>query len=153
MNVLRAKGFAWLATRMQVRAVFAHAGRRCDVVQGPPWYAAVSESQWPAGFEDRIKRTFNGQYGDRGQEIIIIGQNMNVQEIKNALGQFLSNQIMRCLKFTKFLNLSVVDCLLTDAEFNKGEEAWSKYPDPYKPFFEQAHNHMHLQDDGHIHIH
>ena len=105
MNVLRAKGFAWLATRMQVRAVFAHAGRRCDVVQGPPWYAAVSASQWPAGFEDRIKSTFNGQYGDRGQELVIIGQNMNVQEINNALGRFSAKQIKKCLRIIKNLKI------------------------------------------------
>ena len=48
-DVVRMKGFAWLATRPEQQAILAFAGRTFKVSPGSPWWAAIERSSWPEG--------------------------------------------------------------------------------------------------------
>lgn len=110
-GVLRSKGFFWLATRMDWAGSFSQAGAACRTEAAGFWWAAVAKNEWPDDQEqcDEIAKLWKRPYGDRRQEIVIIGQNLD----KDAL--------------TARLNA----CLLTDEEMKMGEDNWKTFPDPF----------------------
>jgi hypothetical protein len=75
------------------------------------WWAAVTEEGWPedpAAIEE-IRKNFEGLHGDRRQELVFIGNQMNEALIREILGR----------------------CLLTDEEFSSGPEVWADFEDPF----------------------
>ena len=108
-TLLRGKGFCWIATKHDIQAVFALAGQRCTLVPGVAWWATVAENDWPDGLKDAIAPLWHDPYGDRQQDIVMIGQHMDVPAIEAALR----------------------DCLLTDKEYDGGVESWSSIKDPF----------------------
>lgn len=110
-GVLRSKGFFWLATRMEWAGSFSQAGAACRTEAAGFWWAAVDKKTWPDDQEQReeIARMWKKPWGDRRQEIVIIGQEMNKAEVTRRLDA----------------------CLLTDREMALGEKAWRKFPDPF----------------------
>lgn len=110
-GVLRSKGFFWLATRMEIMGMWSHAGSSARYVPAGLWYAAIPREEWRED-DDTIKKIeadFVGPYGDRRQELVFIGANMDQERI------------------TKTLDAA----LLTDYEMNMGESEWSSYRDPF----------------------
>ncbi|RYE82573.1 MAG: GTP-binding protein, partial [Myxococcales bacterium] len=79
-GVLRSKGFFWIATRMTDVGVWSHAGSTCQVGREGFWWAAVDRASWPddpaarAAIEERLAA---GPHGDRQQEIVLIGADMD----------------------------------------------------------------------------
>ena len=75
------------------------------------WWDAVPKSQWPEDAESRyeIKNNFSGQHGDRRQEIVLIGINMDKKNL------------------TKMLD----DCLVTNEQMQLGKISWKKFKDPF----------------------
>jgi hypothetical protein len=57
---------------------------------------------------DRLKGLWQEPYGDRRQEIVLIGRNLDEDRIRKLLD----------------------DALLTDGEFQAGPRAWIELPDP-----------------------
>ena len=108
-TLLRAKGFAWLATRCDIQGIFAFAGRRCSLEPGPIWWAAVPKNEWPGYLEEMIKPLWHEPFGDRQQEIVMIGQRMDQEKMEVALRA----------------------CELTEEEYTEGEAAWSRLEDPF----------------------
>jgi len=84
-----------------------------------PWFAAVDESEWPGDEKNKnlIKKDFdnNPAIGDRRQEIVIIGVDINQKEIETKLDA----------------------CLLSDEEFSLGAQNWREFEDPLPPWYEQ----------------
>merc|ERR1719245_41802 len=113
-SVLRAKGFSWLPSRNDHQAVFSHAGQSCSLTPGPAWWASIDKNKWPEGLEEDIEEVWQEPYGDRQQELVIIGQNMDIEEVEKAL----------------------LNCILTDEEFADGEKVWCTYEDPYKSLWD-----------------
>jgi G3E family GTPase len=111
-NVLRAKGFIWLANRPQLQGKYSFAGKHYALVPGNPWWAEIDKLDWPANLETDIAPLWHEPYGDRQQEIVIIGQNLDKDVITEALEQ----------------------CLLSREEMILGQEAWYKLcePDPFE---------------------
>ena len=74
------------------------------------WWAAAPEEDWPDDEEliTEIRSNFFGDHGDRHQELVFIGQELDQQRIENILDS----------------------CLLTDLEFVQGPGAWSDLEDP-----------------------
>jgi G3E family GTPase len=110
-GVLRAKGHFWLATRMDAVAELALAGTQMRYHRIGSWWAAMPQDRWPEGEEWQAMQAQYWQepYGDRRQEIVIIGQTYD----KNAL-------------------ITDLDaCLLQDQEMALGEAAWKKLKDPF----------------------
>ena len=110
-GVLRSKGFFWLATRMEWAGSFSQAGAACRTEAAGFWWAAVAKSEWPDEQEqcEEIVKLWKKPYGDRRQEIVIIGQDMDQAALTKRLDA----------------------CLLTDAEMKLGETGWKKLPDPF----------------------
>lgn len=87
-NILRAKGFCWLAGRDSFMIGLAQSGRIGGLVPIMPWYCLIPKDQW--GVEDPedlavINDKFEGPHGDRRQEIVFIGTDLKVDAIRNAL--------------------------------------------------------------------
>jgi hypothetical protein len=101
--LLRSKGFIWLATRPFVSGDWSQAGAMLTVSGGLNWFAAVPEEQWPSPSQavmDLIKKDFEGEWGDRRQEIVFIGEGIDVKAITGLFD----------------------GCLLNDAEMKKWEK-------------------------------
>ncbi len=110
-GVIRSKGLFWLATRYDFAGNWSQAGAICRNELAGKWWDAVPKSSWPEDEESKkhIKKNFSGEHGDRRQEIVIIGIDMD----KEAL--------------TKMFD----DCLLNADEMRLGKLSWKKFNDPF----------------------
>ncbi len=112
-GVLRSKGLMWFASRNAWAYDWSQAG--CSIRMHPAgfWWAAAPDEEWPEDEEARqeIRSSFAGEHGDRHQQVVFIGQGMEQLRIENILDE----------------------CLLTDAEFAQGPDAWAQFEDPLPP--------------------
>tara|TARA_Y100001934_G_scaffold200760_1_gene236696 strand:+ start:363 stop:1619 length:1257 start_codon:yes stop_codon:yes gene_type:complete len=110
-GVLRSKGFFWLATRMEWAGNYSQAGAACRTDAAGFWWAAVDQSDWPDEPDQReeITNLWEEPWGDRRQEIVVIGQDINRDEV-TAKFDF---------------------CLLTDEEMELGPQGWASIDDPF----------------------
>ncbi len=113
-GVVRSKGFFWLASRPEWTGVWAQAGRITEIGPAGIWWAAVKRSEWPEDPEERaeIKANWVKPWGDRQQELVFIGRNMDRAAIEAGLKE----------------------ALLTDAEVALGMRKWRKFTDPFDPW-------------------
>ncbi|MEM1417717.1 MAG: GTP-binding protein, partial [Myxococcota bacterium] len=50
------------------------------------WWAAVPRDRWPAGHEELTKKpTWHKRFGDRAQQLVFIGQDMDEEAMRAAL--------------------------------------------------------------------
>lgn len=86
-NVVRAKGHFWLATRPDWVGELAVAGSQTTTSRMGRWWAAVPKHHWPddGRFEDFVAQHWDDIWGDRRQEIVFIGINMNEPSIRRRL--------------------------------------------------------------------
>ncbi len=110
-GVVRSKGRYWIASRPQFCATWSQAGAVTRTELAGMWWVETPNEHWPEDEESlqHIKARWQDPYGDRQQEIVIIGMQMD----KEAL----------MAKFDA--------CLLTDAEIALGMEAWCNLADPF----------------------
>lgn len=110
-GVLRSKGFCWLASRHDEAILWSQAG--CSISLSPEgnWWAAVPQDDWPddPAERDEVLSDFIKPYGDRRQELVFIGIDMDQPVIESAL----------------------IDCLLTNEEMTLGSEGWAAIDDPF----------------------
>jgi G3E family GTPase len=94
-GVIRSKGHFWLATRPDQAGSWAQASRVARFDQAGFWWAAVSKDEWLEDdeFEQYINDIWLEPHGDRRQEIVFIGANMDKSKIETALdGALLTTQ-------------------------------------------------------------
>ena len=117
-GVLRSKGFFWLATRHDWAGSWSQAGPACRTEGAGLWWAAAPKNQWPdAEAEVRdIMADWRKPWGDRRQEIVLIGQGADPDA----------------------MNARLDACLLTDAEMQTGPVAWARLPDPFAPWVSEG---------------
>ena len=74
-NVLRSKGFMWLATRPLNQGEWSQAGAILVVSNGGPWNCTLSPEDWDTDDEDAVREKFSEieEIGDRRNEIVFIG--------------------------------------------------------------------------------
>ena len=111
-GVLRSKGFFWLATRPRFVGVWSHAGGACQYQAGGIWWAAVPQDRWPDrddSAREEIDRQWQEPYGDRRQELVLIGRNLD----REALTAMLDS------------------ALVTNAEMRLGQKGWDRFKDPF----------------------
>lgn len=112
-NVVRAKGFFWIATRPQWCGEISMAGALVRHGAAGFWWAAVPKDRWPtnpdhlAMIEDRT----SGPFGDRKQELVFIGTS-DMDE--NAIRAELDSSLV------KLPSTGKIDT-----------EEWAKLPDPF----------------------
>ena len=113
-GVIRSKGFLWIASRHDYAYTWSQAGVSVQLNPAGFWWAAAPQEEWPEDLPENadlladIRREFGGPFGDRRQEIVFIGIDMDRPVIESMLE----------------------DCLLTDAEMEAGPAAWASYDDP-----------------------
>lgn len=110
-NVLRAKGFFWLASRPDFVGVLEMAGsiRRTRAIGR--WFAAVPRAAWTDDPEtrERLRRLWHPRFGDRRQELVLIGPQLDREALEARLE----------------------GCLLDEGELARGERAWRGLPDTF----------------------
>ena len=112
-GVLRSKGIAWIASRQDWAYNWSQAG--CSVLLEPAgfWWASAPDDSWPEDEETiaEIKSRMVHEYGDRQQELVFIGQNLDKEHVTRLLKQ----------------------CQLTDEEYVLGPASWEHFVDPMPP--------------------
>jgi len=85
--LLRAKGVAWVATLPDMAVDVAVAGVLACLEPAAPWFAALPRSAWPTApaAVASIEADFQGDGGDRRQELVFIGQGLRPDAIAAAL--------------------------------------------------------------------
>ncbi|MDG5487259.1 GTP-binding protein [Sphingomonas sp. BGYR3] len=86
-HVIRAKGHFWLATRPDWVGELAVAGRQTTTSRMGRWWASIPKNQWPADgrFEEFVAHHWDFTWGDRRQELVFIGIDMDEATIRVAL--------------------------------------------------------------------
>jgi len=110
-NTLRSKGFFWLATRMDHVGKWSQAGGAAHCEAAGMWFAATSPAVWGDDPEvlGEVDRLWEGPWGDRRQELVLIGQNMDEAALRAGLES----------------------CLLDPDEMAAGPDAWADIDDPF----------------------
>lgn len=111
-GLLRVKGLIWLATRNLLVGGISRTRRQNSCGVAGIWWAALPREEWP---EDpaaltRMQETWREPYGDRRQEMILIG---DARQLSTTMRQGLEA------------------CLLTDEEYMGALSDWGHLPDPF----------------------
>ena len=78
------------------------------------WWACIGERFWPSDEQERkkIDEIWDKQFGDRRQEIVFIGVDLEESSVKRQLNK----------------------CLITDKEEKLGVKGWARFTDPLPAF-------------------
>jgi hypothetical protein len=148
----RSKGLFWLATRPGQMGSWSTAGAMLTLGSEMPWFCCVSEEDWGAD-EDTlraIKNDFEGAWGDRRQEMVFIGERLDVEGLTKKLDAcLLSRAEMR--KWEKVMNDKSLD---NEEKEGKLAEMWddSYWADWPRAEDEKGHDHEH-EEHHHGHSH
>ena len=87
MGIIRAKGFIWLASRPKDACLLSIASRSCQLLPNGMWLAAVPEERASLSSEDlrEVDEIWDEHFGDRMQELVVIGLNMDQEKIQEVL--------------------------------------------------------------------
>lgn len=110
-SVIRSKGIIWLATRHNQVGIWSQAGDVVMLESGGDWWSVSPEDEHPTdpALLAEIDAVTQGEFGDRRQELVIIGEHMDKDAVRAA--------------FTA--------CLLTDEELTLGWKRWRSFDDPF----------------------
>ncbi len=110
-GVIRAKGFFWLATRMAWVGAWQLAGSVGRHEGAGFWWAAMDEGKWPQdhAWRTMLEGLWLEPFGDRRQEIVFIGVEMDEAALRRQLSA----------------------CLLTADEMRLGQRGWATLPDTF----------------------
>lgn len=108
-GVIRAKGHFWIATRPDWAVEFSLAGASATITPLGRWWASLPPERMPSDPEARaeIERNWSEPWGDRRQEIVFIGADMD----RAALTAELDAALLPARGFTP--------------------EVWERLPDPF----------------------
>jgi G3E family GTPase len=109
-GVVRSKGFVWLASRHDTMALFSQAGLQVELEPVGPWLAATPQELWDLDDDERdeLERNWHPSWGDRRQELVLIGIGLDPEQVVERL------------------DATLVD----DDELSLGPLAWATLPDP-----------------------
>ncbi|TGL37815.1 zinc metallochaperone GTPase ZigA [Leptospira perdikensis] len=110
-GLVRAKGFVWLASKMDWVLLYSQAGNLSSYKPEGYWWASIPDKDIPDDPDvfENLKAHWLEPWGDRRQEIVLIGRDMNEKKLRNSLDQ----------------------CLLSDKEYKEGPDVWAKFDDPF----------------------
>jgi G3E family GTPase len=111
VDIVRAKGFFWLASRNNMAGLLSQAGTSIMIQAAGEWIAAYApeEREQTLKEEPELRAKWDEQFGDRINELVFIGIDMNKAEIIETLDR----------------------CLLTNEEMNQD---WATLKDPLPKF-------------------
>jgi len=128
-NILRSKGYFWLATRNAMSGFWSHAGQVVAAEPGGTWWAETPRAEWPTDDPEllaELESVWDEVWGDRRQELVLIGQDLDAVAVEDALNK----------------------CLLTDSEMQSGPSSWGRLTDPFGSWDIE-----HVCDGSHDHDH
>ena len=128
-DVFRAKGFFWLATRMDEVGGLNLAGPELHCASAGAWWASRDESSRESEMPERTRAEWQEPFGDRRQSFAVMALEVDRTALQSALDA----------------------CLLTDAEVAEGPESWHNYADPFPSWTSHAHAHHHDGQCEHDH--
>jgi len=102
-DLIRSKGFLWLANRNDLMGVFSHTGNVMSL-EFPSRWTILDSKAWE-GTEDMkfaVRKDFVEPWGDRRQDLVFIGRDLKHKAIQGILD----------------------DCLLTNDEMAMGSDGW-----------------------------
>lgn len=108
-GLIRAKGIFWIASRMELAGSFSQAGQLREHGFGGLWWASVENRPQDPEFKKFLKQQWEEPWGDRRQELVFIGINMDKEKIIQKLDE----------------------CLLSEEEMKAEPRAWKDYKDPF----------------------
>lgn len=110
-GVIRSKGLFWLATRPDYAGFWSQAGAIARNQCAGKFWAAIAEESRPSDEASlaALDRMWMEPWGDRRQEIVLIGQGLDQDVITGLLD----------------------DALLTEDEYRQGQATWARMPDPF----------------------
>lgn len=119
-GVVRSKGFFWLGNRENDAMLLSQAGGSFVVERIGSWWASFpieKRNQHPSfqANEEYILAKWDKKWGDRLNELVFIGQNMNEKEIKKELNECICTDA----EYEAFKNNEV-----TDSSWNFAFPAW-----------------------------
>ncbi|MBX4161544.1 GTP-binding protein [Priestia megaterium] len=111
VDIVRAKGFFWLASRNHTAGLLSQAGTSIMIQGAGEWVATYTaeEREQILKEEPELRAKWDEQFGDRINELVFIGIDMNEAEIIKTLDH----------------------CLLTTEEMNQD---WTTFKDPLPKF-------------------
>jgi G3E family GTPase len=130
-EVLRSKGFFWLASRPTEMLIWSQAGGLFQLSPGGIWLADSSDEIKEAALAE-AEMDWTSEEGDRRQELVFIGADMDEADLSAALDA----------------------CLLTSAEVQLSADSWEDPfpPSEYADSLEHDHDHDHEHDHDHGHM-
>ncbi|MEM9692318.1 MAG: zinc metallochaperone GTPase ZigA [Myxococcota bacterium] len=110
-GVLRSKGFFWVAADHRVAYEWAQAGGTGNINPMGMWWAAIPRERWdhPAGQRPDERPDWHPHFGDRGQQLVFIGQNLDEAAIRARLDA----------------------CLLDEKAAASDPQSWVGLPNPF----------------------
>lgn len=90
----RSKGIFWLATRPFQMGSWSTAGAMLTLGSEMPWFCCVPEEDWGADADTvaAIRKDYEGEWGDRRQELVFIGEKLDVAGLTKMLDSCLLNR-------------------------------------------------------------
>ena len=118
--VIRSKGLLWLASKPDVAVNWSQAGRSFNADKAGVWWDSLTKlerNQHPAfqANEERIMSRWTKEFGDRINELVFIGQDLEKNNLREEL----------------------LDCLCTDEEIIRYHAGYS-FEDPWPKWSEQV---------------
>jgi G3E family GTPase len=125
-GVVRSKGRYWIASRPDYCATWSQAGAVTRTELAGMWWVATPNEHWPTDEEslEHIKSRWQEPYGDRQQEIVIIGMQMDKATIE----------------------ASFEACLLNEEEIGLGMIDWRNLVDPFPKWAIQQQEQQEIDD-------
>ena len=116
-KLIRSKGYFWLASRPEFAGQWSQAGGIARYGFAGMFWKAIPKKDWPTDEEylTSIENQWQEPFGDKRQELVFIGQNLDKESITQALD----------------------NCLLSEEEVLRGKDYWLTLEDPF-PTWEQA---------------
>lgn len=108
-QVIRAKGYFWLASRNDFVGHMAQAGAAVQHEAVGMWWASCDADLIDEDAVIEMQKDWHPVWGDRRQELVFIGIDINKDELIKQLNS----------------------CLLTINEMDLGVKAWEKFNDPF----------------------
>ncbi|CAN5843263.1 zinc metallochaperone GTPase ZigA [soil metagenome] len=109
-KAVRAKGVIWLATRPGYAVLLSKAGSSYLLEPMGSWLAAQGEDGWDLPDDEvaAVEAEWDERYGDRAQQLVVIGIDLDVPAVHATLDE----------------------ALIDDREEAEGLAAWSRFRDP-----------------------
>jgi G3E family GTPase len=110
-GLLRVKGLTWLASRNLLVGGVSRTRWQNSCGAAGVWWAALPREDWPEEPEAlmRMQETWREPYGDRRQELVLVGDATLLSGMSRQLDA----------------------CLLTEAEYARPVQEWGSLPDPF----------------------